>query len=54
MLFNVLVDPGQQRSDTSVDARILTLAATNAPGHDSHLGVPSTIIDDHGSARVAL
>lgn len=52
--LDVLVDPWQQRGDACVDARILTLAAANAPGDDAHLCVAAALVHDHGTARVAL
>lgn len=52
--FDVLVDPWQQRSDARVHARILTLAAANAPGDDAHLGVAAALVHDHGTTRVTL
>lgn len=52
--FDVLVDPWQQRSDARVDARILTLAAANAPGDDAHLGVTAALVHNHGTTRVTL
>lgn len=52
--FDVLVDPWQQRGDACIDARILTLAAANAPGDDAHLGIAASLVHDHGTTRVTL
>lgn len=52
--FDVLVDPWQQRGDSCVDSRILSLAAANAPRDNAHLGVATAFIDDHRATRVAL
>lgn len=52
--FDVLVNPWQQRGDTSVDTWILSLAAANAPRDDAHLCVSVALVDDHRATRVAL
>jgi len=49
-----LLDPGQVGGDLHVDSRNIHLAASNAPGHDSHHVHGSIAFADQGTTAITL
>lgn len=53
VVANVLGDPRHEAGDAGVDARELSLAASNAPGNDARLH-PLALVDHQRATRVTL
>lgn len=53
VVANVLGDPRHEMSDSGVDSRILSFAATNSPGHHSCLN-PFAFVDHQWATGIAL
>lgn len=53
MIANVLGDPRHEAGDAGVDARELSLAASDAPGDDARLH-PLALVDHQRATRVTL
>lgn len=48
------VDPRQEGRDSGVNARVVTLTAPDAPGHQPDLSPHAVLVLDQGAAAVAL